>query len=73
MEKYKQLLHEDLNNEGITRYEELVNISDMLNDLDTRGLFYESLKAEGYTDVQVYAEGIAILNEELDRLYRELK
>ena len=45
----------------------------MLNDLDTKGEFYEWLKTECKTDVQVYEEGIAILNEELNRLYQELK
>lgn len=73
MEKYKQLLHEDLNNEGITRYEQLGNISDMLNDLTTKGEFYEFLKTEDKIDIQVITEGITALNIELDRLYRELK
>lgn len=73
MKNYNEILHGELNEDGVTRHEQLGTVSDMLNDLDTRGLFYESLKAEGYTDVQVYEEGIAILNEELNRLYQELK
>lgn len=73
MKNYNKLLHEDLNEDGDTRHEELGTVSAMLNDLEMRGLFYESLKEEGYTDVQVFEEGIAILNEELNRLYQELK
>lgn len=73
MHNYNELLHEDLNEDGVTRHEELGNVSAMLNDLDTKGEFYKCLKEEGYTDAQAFEEGIAILNEELNRLYQELK
>lgn len=73
MNNYNEVLHGELNEDGVTRHEQLGTVSDMLNDLDTKGEFYEWLKTEGKTDVQVYEEGIAILNEELNRLYQELK
>lgn len=73
MKNYNKLLHEDLNEDGVTRHEELGTVSDMLNDLDTKGEFYKCLKEEGYTDAQAFEEGIAILSEELNRLYQELK
>lgn len=73
MKNYNELLHRELNEDGVTRHEELGTVSDMLNDLDTKGEFYKCLKKEGYTDAQAFEEGIAILNEELNRLYQELK
>lgn len=73
MEKYKELLHAELNEDGITRYEQLINVSGMLDDLVTQGSFFESLKEEHKTDTKAYKEGITVLAEELDRLYKELK
>ena len=73
MKNYNEILHGELNEDGVTRHEQLGTVSDMLNDLDTKGEFYEWLKTEGKTDAQAFEEGIAILNEELNRLYQELK
>jgi len=73
MKNYNEVLHTEVNEDGVTRHEQLGTVSDMLNDLDIKGQFYQCLKEEHKTDAQVYEEGIAMLAEDLERLYQELK
>lgn len=73
MKNYNEVLHGELNEDGVTRHEELGVLTDLITDLANQGIYFQSMVNDGCTAEDALLEGITNISEELNRLYQELK